>query len=192
MREFVAGDRVIANFLSLNNGEAKYSSTPGVVISKGGYVYSVLVYTSSTLVLEAGSVAGIVFLLHADHLEIDTNPPPFAVGDKITPGQSVVVPVHGSIALGIIASVDSQRVVVQFFSDNEDCPYNTSVLPKKCIRLYREEPTVEEGIRGALSPLPELYKEVGTVVSAGTSNVAVFSPEDVPAGTKLYVKINSD
>ena len=54
MREFVAGDRVIANFLSLNNEEAKYVSTPGVVISKGGYVYSVLVYASSTLVLEAG------------------------------------------------------------------------------------------------------------------------------------------
>lgn len=60
MREFVAGDRVIANFLSLNNGEAKYNSVPCVVISKGGYVYSVLVYTSSTLVLETGSVAGRV------------------------------------------------------------------------------------------------------------------------------------
>ena len=213
MKTFDFGDRVVVTFNSTQNDTTYTIKEPGVVIdvnrlsgvvdknrASGGQTrYEVLFYsTSSTSIPIAGKLAATAHWFSSEELEEDTSPVPYAQDEYLSRGSCVSFDDAGAVALGIVTSkrhdAYAKRCRVQFFSKQEyDCKLNYAWLSGGDLQPYLK-PEEEEGV---LSEMEDFFVEAGVAVDSVLSvpegsTFCVFRAEDVPVGTKVYVKKNSE
>lgn len=212
MKTFDLGDRVVVAFNSTQNDTTYTIKEPGVVIdinmlhgvvdknrvSGGEARYEVLFYsTSTTSIPIAGKLAATAHWFSPEELEEDTSPVPYAPDEYLSRGSCVSFEDEGAVALGVVTSkrydTYAKRCRVQFFSKQDyDCKLNYAWLSGGDLQPYLEP---EE--HGVLSELEDFFVEAGVAsdsvlpVTDG-STFCIFRAEDVPVGTKVYVKKNGN